>query len=309
MKRYLFPLSCLFFLIFSVLFPQRAVTSATSGIRLWFQILLPSLFPSMVLSGILVSSGFLDSFFYFLKKLWHSLFALTPFGIYAFFFGILCGFPMGAKTTVDLYQSHKISKQEAYYLLTFSAFPSPSFLTAYLSLVILNHTVSNVLIFIILLLSNFFTSLFFRKIYSFSTSTSITFQKKKTSSPSFAKVLDVSIMNSLISITKLGGYILLFSVIQGFLQSLFPSQDLFSLILSGITEFSTGLACLKNATLPFFVTFPLAMSFTSFGGLCVLAQTSCVLSETDLSLSPYLAGRLVCCLITFGLSFLFVILI
>ncbi|WP_461823311.1 hypothetical protein [Blautia stercoris] len=115
-------------------------------------------------------------------------------------------------------------------------------------------------------------------------------------------------MNSLFSITKLGGYIILFSVFQGILQFLLSSSSFFSVMLCGLTEFSTGLNALKDTALPFSLKFPLTMGFSSFGGLCVLAQTSCVLSGTDLPLFPYLIGRIVCTLIASGLTFLFVIL-
>ena len=307
MKRLFFSFFCLFSFLVSLLFPHFCISSALSGIRLWFSTLLPSLFPAMVLSAILVASGFLEPILCCLKKFWNSAFSLTPFGASAFLFGILCGFPMGAKTTADLYRSHKISKQEACYLLTFSAFPSPAFLTGYLSCSILKNQISNRLLFLTFFLSAFLTSLFFRRIYSFSVKSVFTQTQKETSSSPFAELLDISIMNSLSSITKLGGYIILFSVFQGIFQSLFSSQSVFSLILCGITEFSTGLNALKDTTLPFFLKFPLAIGFTSFGGFCVLAQTSCVLSGTDLPLMPYLAGRIVCALIASGLAFLFVV--
>ena len=341
MKRLFFSFFCLFCFLFSLLFPQICISSALLGIRLWFSTLLPSLFPAMVLSSILVSSSLLEPLLVSFKKFWHSVFSLTPFGASAFLFGILCGFPMGAKTTADLYQSNKISKQEACYLLTFSAFPSPSFLTGYLSFSILENQVPNHLLFFLLtfsafpspsfltgylsfsilenqvpnhllffifFLSAFLTSLFFRRIYSVSQQSVFTRTQKETSSSPFAELLDISIMNSLFSITKLGGYIILFSVFQGILQFLLSSSSFFSVMLCGLTEFSTGLNALKDTALPFSLKFPLTMGFSSFGGLCVLAQTSCVLSGTDLPLFPYLIGRIVCTLIASGLTFLFVIL-
>ena len=60
MKRLFFSFFCLFCFLFSLLFPQICISSALLGIRLWFSTLLPSLFPAMVLSSILVSSGLLE---------------------------------------------------------------------------------------------------------------------------------------------------------------------------------------------------------------------------------------------------------
>ena len=107
---------------------------------LWFYTLLPSLLPFMILSNICIKTGLLDKLFEAPKTFWKKAFALSPSGAYALCMGIFCGYPMGAKITADLYAEHRISKQEASYLLTFACFPSPSFLSSYLCVGLLKNS-------------------------------------------------------------------------------------------------------------------------------------------------------------------------
>ena len=113
-------------------------------------------------------------------------------------------------------------------------------------------------------------------------------------------------MDSFLSITKLGGYIILFSLFQGIL-SLLPhlSPDLKCLLL-GITEITTGTAAIAQRNWELSLTFPLLLAFTAFGGLCIAFQTKSMLGETDLSLAPYLKGKLCMFFITLTLGILFV---
>ena len=308
MKKHLTSILLLLLPAVLIIYAPQAVRGASAGLVLWFNQVLPVLFPFALILQLIMSVNALSGISCLTAPIMQKCLHLSPACSFCLLAGFLCGFPMGAKTTADLYQSNKISKQEACYLLTFSAFPSPSFLTGYLSFSILENQVPNHLLFFIFFLSAFLTSLFFRRIYSVSQQSVFTRTQKETSSSPFAELLDISIMNSLFSITKLGGYIILFSVFQGILQFLLSSSSFFSVILCGLTEFSTGLNALKDTALPFSLKFPLTMGFSNFGGLCVLAQTSCVLSGTDLPLFPYLIGRIVCTLIASGLTFLFVIL-
>ena len=113
-------------------------------------------------------------------------------------------------------------------------------------------------------------------------------------------------MNGLETIVRLGGYIILFSILQGMLKLLLlPAPDIKYLIL-GFIEVTTGTSELLHSSYPFSLTYPLALGFTSLGGLCIAAQTKSVLGNTDLSLKPYVLGKLCCSACTFVLAYLLV---
>ena len=55
------------------------------------------------------------------------------YGSYALLLGLICGYPMGAKLTADLFREGKITKSEAQYLLTFCNNPGPVFISSIFS--------------------------------------------------------------------------------------------------------------------------------------------------------------------------------
>ena len=307
MKKLLYYLSFTCFLLFLLLFPKNAAEYAKTGLMLWFNTLLPSMLPFMILSGLLIKTEFLEKLLSFTGRFWKSVFGLTPMGGYGLLMGIFCGYPMGAKTAADLYRNHCISRQEACYLLTFSNHPGPAFLSSYLCGELLHQEELALPAYGILYLSSFLTSLIFRPFYSFSKEPDRHQKRKEASSVfSWGEALDTSIMGSFLSITKLGGYIILFSLFQGILNLLPHLSPNLKCILLGITEITTGTAAIAQQNWALSLTFPLLLAFTAFGGLCIAFQTKSMLGETDLSLTPYLKGKLCTFFITLTLGILFV---
>ena len=270
---------------------------------LWFYTLLPSLLPFMILSNICIKTGLLDKLFEAPKKFWKKAFALSPSGAYALCMGIFCGYPMGAKITADLYAEHRISKQEASYLLTFACFPGPSFLSSYLCVGLFKNTRLIFPTYFILYSSGFLCSLLFRPQKSSEFSYLKKTKKEISGSDFLGNILDTSIMNGFETITKLGGYILIFSILQGISSIALRSFPTLGYFLQGITEITTGNAALSKASWSFDLLYPLILAFTSFGGLSVAAQTKSMLADTDLSFSSYLKGKICNFFCTFAIAF------
>ena len=279
-------------LIFLLKFPEESLFAARDGMKLWLNTLFPTLLPFLILTGILLHTKGIEKFLSPLSFFWKKLLGLTPCGAYVFLLGILCGYPMGAKLTSDLYQKNKISKKEASYLLTFSNNPSPGFLTAYVSQICLGGKTKTKEITGILLLANIMCMLFFRFIiYKNKTFAPISPSKKETSAVSSpGTVIDVSIMNGFETITRLGGYILLFSILGAVVGHFCPAQTEEKYIFLGITELTTGLHQLALSSLSYGKKYLYAMTMTSFGGLCILAQTKSVL-KGQLSILPYFTAK------------------
>ena len=307
MKQLLSYLSFTCFLLFLLLFPKTAAGYAKAGLMLWFNTLLPSMLPFMIFSSLLIKTGFLEKLLSFTRPFWKKAFGLTPLGGYGLLMGIFCGYPMGGKTAADLYRNRRISRQEAWYLLSFSNHPGPAFLSSYLCTELLHREDLILPAYGILYLSSFLTSVLFRPFYSFSKDSAKDTKRKEASSAfSWGEALDTSIMDSFLSITKLGGYIILFSLFQGILQLLpWIPADLKCLLL-GITEITTGTAAIAQQNWKLSLTFPLVLAFTASGGICIAFQTKSMLGETDLPLAPYLKGKLCTFLITLTLGILFV---
>lgn len=107
---------------------DAAIEYMGRGLTLCARTVIPSLFPFMVLSELIVSSGAGEAFGRIFSRLMRWVFGLSGAGVSAVFLGSMCGFPVGAKTAVSLYDRNMISKVECEHLLTFTNNPSSAFL-------------------------------------------------------------------------------------------------------------------------------------------------------------------------------------
>lgn len=116
-------------------------------------------------------------------------------------------------------------------------------------------------------------------------------EKKETSGQdSTGVILDVSIMNGFETITRLGGYILLFSLICACVSYYWPLSSLTGILFTVPVELTTGLHRIALSPLAWKKQYYLSMMLTAFGGLCIMAQTESVL-ENRLSLIPYVTSK------------------
>lgn len=224
------------------------------------------------------------------------------YGTFAVLTGFLCGYPMGAKTTSDLLNVNKISRSEASYLLSFCNNTSPAFILSYV--VAQNMKERNLCIpfFLILTFTPLMLSFIFRLFYrlpesscSFPQVTPGSFSNPSESiSDSF---LDRCILNAFESVTKVGGYMMMFSVLIQLLASVLPNT-IFSLLLYSSLEISTGIRLLFSSALYTTEKIILCAFLTSFGGWCCIAQTYSMISSSQLPILPYITAKLVTALVT-----------
>lgn len=228
------------------------------------------------------------------KTLWKIVFGISPAGAYAILVGMLCGYPMGAKTTSDLYENGQITKKEAEYLLTFVNQPSPVFVRTYLCQICLNDRVPFFKMMLILWVSEWMTAQFFRFIIFRKKNYfgEETVMKKETPATSSSEAfLDVSIMNGFETVTRLGGYILMFSILSACISHFWNMKNLIGYTLSGILELTTGLCRLQNANIHMQWKYLLTLFLTAFGGICITFQTRSLVTR-KLSMIPYITAKL-----------------
>lgn len=131
-KKESIPHIAIFVLCSALLFLFSFSSSASSeqlyrGLILCSKTLIPTLFPYMVISEMLVRSGAASFISPAIEKVTKKLFGISGAGGAAMILGILCGFPVGAKATAELYQNGTITKREAERLMGICNLPSPPF--------------------------------------------------------------------------------------------------------------------------------------------------------------------------------------
>ena len=108
--------------------PQEAMEAAREGLRLCYNVILPSLFPFFVLSALVVDLGLAGYLGRALEGLMRPLFHVPGACASALVLGFVGGYPVGARTALSLYQKGMCTKTEAERLLSFCNNSGPAFI-------------------------------------------------------------------------------------------------------------------------------------------------------------------------------------
>ncbi len=299
MKQTLSAFLIIFFFLIILLFPSATLCGASKGLLLWFHTLLPTLLPFLILTNLLIYTNAISYLSRFTGQFFQKVFGVSSNGSFAVLTGFLCGYPVGAKVTADLVKTKRITLNEGKYLLSFCNNTSPAFITSFI--VIQNLQEEDLLLqtLFILYLSPIICSFIFRRIYHLNPFEDLHLTENLFHF-SFSYV-DDCIMNAFETITKVGGYIILFSVLIS-LGELTP----FSACLP-ILEITNGVPLILQNVSNFSAAYILILALTSFGGICAAFQTNSMLQETELSIGPYIIEKLITTMVTSLLALLFLI--
>ena len=281
------------FLFISMLLSPRAVFSgAEDGLLLWFQIVFPTLFPFMLVSGLMIAGGGLAVISGVFGKSLGRIFATSGNGAFAILAGFLCGYPMGAKVTADLLRTGRITENEGKYLLSFCNNTSPAFIMNFIIWQTLGREELTAPSLLILFGVPVLLSFLFRRFYLRGEKRFRSPEKNGQSTGNMLDfaVLDSCMMDSFEGIVKVGGYIISFSILIALFKE-FGDIPLLRLILPSL-EITNGIVMLHEGVTDPMMSYPLIMGLTSFGGFCSVAQTDCMLRGTGISVLPYIAQKL-----------------
>ena len=306
MKKQLFFLFFVIILLCYLLFaPIEAFAAASDGLMLWFHTILPSLLPFIIISNFLISTRKIPVILNHFSQFFAISMGLSVYGAYAMVLGLFCGYPMGAKVTGDLYREGLLDSEEASYLLTFTNNPSPMFISSFLLGQVLGRPELFASTLCILYLAALLTSVVFR--FYFHRFRKIETKSLNLSAPAdnYLTILDHAIMNGFETITKLGGYIILFSILASFMDHFMIPLPFLPDFLPGFIEMSTGVVKIMNTTYTFSIKYLVMLLCISFGGISTILQTKGMLYGTPLSLQLYIIGKIVHTIFTFIVGILF----
>ena len=285
-------------------FPKQVFTGAENGLMLWFQIMVPTLFPFMILLNLMVNTSIVHTLSRLFAPVFGRIFQVSPYGTLAVFTGFLCGYPMGSKVTADLLKNGYITISESQYLLSFCNNTSLSFIVSFLISQTLHCSDQMIPSLIILFLSPFTVSIFTRKIHRPSSMYGMNYASESLPSFNFrhpvtlSETLDRCMMNSFESMLKIGCYMMIFSILIVFCRLWFPKNFLGTTILLSSLELTNGLVLLSKNSLTTDQLYILSLALTSFGGWCAAAQTYTMIQGTKLKLFPYIIEKLATMLVT-----------
>lgn len=272
------------FLAAMLLHADYVTEGAGYGLLLWYQSVVPSLFPFMVLSSLIVAGGGVQTL---MKPFWfllHPLFPVSENGCYVLVSGLLCGYPMGAKTCADFAGQGRISASEGRFLLSVCNQPSPMFLLGYAAPFLADCVKIPALLISMYAPLPFLAYLAYR-IEKHRNRTKPEAQMPDTRpKPDTGAKSEISPDDSILSaaeiLCKIGGYLVFFSILIVFLRhtAFLPAKA--RLCLTGILEMTTGVRELASGA-----SFPVKWigipAVLAFGGLSGLFQTASVLQNGE----------------------------
>lgn len=293
MKTYIWPV--LLFLALLFIFPADCAAGAKNGLLLWFNTMIPSVFPFILITGLIRAGGGIRLFNRLFGPVISRLFGCTSGGSYAVIIGFLCGYPMGAKAISDSLNAKVISRNEAVYLLCFCNNPSPMFVVNFVLGACLARPDLTIMFFAVIFTSTWLNAriwrfFFYRKQPAF---LSVSAQMPMSA---LSLSVDGCLISSLELIQKIGGYMIIFSIFCQLLSKL-PFPALFNVsgflpaCLSGFMEQTTGLAALCALNIDGSVKIIGSAAFVCFGGLAAAAQTYGIISVQRLPLKYYLISK------------------
>ncbi len=272
-------------IIFCILTNSRlSLYYALTGLELWFNNMIPTLLPFMILSGTMVRMGLTEGFTTLIYPIVRPLFRVSRNVCYVMFMGFLCGFPMGAKCVNDLYVRRMLTRDEAEYLLAFCNNIGPVYFVSFV-LPLLGYPNTGLCLFgmygIPLLYGIALRYSRYRKI---SPNSPIQSGKNSAVLANLAVCLDESVYASLQSILMLGGYMILFNLLM-LLPKLILGDN--AKYIAPLLEITGGLKQL-GASLPLY-----SLILLPFGGISCMAQTYSCIKDTDLSMLNYVCHKLI----------------
>ena len=283
------------YLIFLMLrYPALSLEYASTGLTLWFTKMVPTLLPFMILSGIMIRMNLTERFVGLLHPLLHRIYGTSRNGSYTIIMGFLCGFPMGARIVGELYEQHKLSREESALLLSFCNNIGPIYFLSYVVPTLgidrpgrpflLMYGIPLLYGFLLMRIRPWMT----RKVSSCENHPEArSLQARQPGSCSLLAAIDASVLSGLIGIARLGGYMVFFNLLTIVFQ---PFQHVNTNILNiyrCLLEITSGIDCSgRSINCAILILLP-------FGGFSCIAQTYSMIRQTDLSLRPYVYHKTV----------------
>ncbi len=293
-------------LLFSVIllcmfcFPGICIEGAKAGLLLWFNTVLPSIFPFLIITTYLTSH---------IKS--------SKSNILLYICALLSGLPIGAKVAADSVKVKVVSPRKAYFIFTALNNAGPSFIFGYVANSLFHSKTFGLQLLIITLISSILSSSVIYLLYGhrfmnhtvnveIDSSACLQDTNIPVSHPDSS--FNNAVLSAILTISGIGGYIILFSIANCFLchliNSLFTDTTTLPACIAALLEITTGTELLVQIRLSDKMKKALISAFIIFGGLSGLVQTYSVSSDSGLSIIYYVAVKMLAGAIALVLCFI-----
>ena len=279
----------LFFLLLFIRNGEIAIQQMRAGLLLCASHIIPSLFPFMVLSELLVNVSFEQLLQGRIGTWIGRKLGVSGSSLAAILLGSVCGFPVGAKTVVSLYDKGLISKSETERAMMLCNIPGPGFVIGTVGLSLFSDRRFGIFLYLSLLICTLLIGILYRTAIRESGSTSLPPIKP----PISPRCLTDAISSATFSMLTVCAYVIFFSAVVGCLfyavRALGVSST-FRGFLFSVFEISSGVHA--AATVPTAAIRTALCGFSiGWSGLSVHFQIAALTSGRDISLRRYFISK------------------
>ena len=304
-----------------VISPGEAINGAKDGLALCFNVIVPSLFPFFVLSSLVVDLGLAAYLGRAMEGLMRPLFRVSGSCAAAVALGFIGGYPVGARTALQLYEQGLCSKTEAERLLAFCNNSGPAFILGVVGAGVFGDSRVGLLLYLTHALASLLVGLLFRFYGGWERRRACAPRPKPIQTVTLPAAFTGAVSRALQSTLNICAFVVFFAVVLRLLSAygaLSGAAALLSLagfegewarrLVAGLLELSSGVSSLQGgAGLAGRVS--MAAFMLGWAGLSVHCQVLSFLVDSGLSARVYLAGKLchglIAAALTWGLTRLF----
>lgn len=303
-------LLCSIVIIKIILNPDLCIKSTLNSTKLFFNSVFISLFPFLIITNIMIEYNGVNIYSKFLGNILCKPFNLPNACSFPIIISFICGYPLGAKYSCDLYKDHLIDYPTLEKMINIASNASPLFIIGSVGAYMLNNYHLGYLI----LISNYISCIIMAIILKnrgkkplLNIKNNINLNSNKNlSSNNIGKILKNSVENSFYTSISIGGFIILFSVLvelvkHDFLYIKFAlwfsnllhiPYNLLNGFIIGILEMTNGCNSISmlHLNLPFKIA--LISFFLSFGGLSITSQIYSFTYKFNLPMKKYLNRKI-----------------
>jgi sporulation integral membrane protein YlbJ len=325
LKTFILAATAIILVISIIIYPKETYMASVNGLKMWWDVVFPSLMPFFILSEVLMGFGVVHLIGVLFEPLMRPLFRVPGSGGFVWAMGISSGFPAGAKLTARLWHQKQLTTLEAERLVSFTNCSNPLFMFSAIAVGFFHNAALGIVLAVSHYLGNFFVGLIMRfHGYKKEPKTNRDLYRGKGLKNAFkhmhearladnrpiGQLLGDAVQQSTKTLLMIGGFIILFSVLSKMMDLLHVAEMLsdvikqffilFSLseqlslpLIKGIFEITLGSNLTSLAQSSLLQQAVITSFILAFSGFSVQAQVASILADTDIKFRPFFIARII----------------
>lgn len=285
--RYILPAAvCAVLCYFLFAMPTVCAAGVQHGLSVCGSVILPALFPFMVVSAFLLRSGISEFFGRFAAPLTRCVFRLPGESAGVILLALVGGFPVGAKMTALLLREGRITPKEAKRMCLFCINAGPAFMVTAVGTTLLHSSRAGAILYASTCLATLLLGVATRVLGEKMPPARTGVYALRLTPP--LEAMAEAVRSATASMLQICAWVVLFSAVHACLYTRRLPEGA-KLLLSCLLEVSSGIEAAAGH-----LSLPALAAVLSFGGISVHCQILADLQDCGLPLRHFLAGRGVC---------------